>query len=229
MLATAPATAMVPPVAATHGPHEAAWNVGGKAIASADARAIAIPPTIMRIAPARAGWVRNHHATGRRAVAATAATIDHRTLGTHAPRNRSPAPVRVHGPAVASKARRAPAKATQDPVTGRSGSGGVEIPGSPSSSARHSGPRTRPRTGTAHARHTGSSQALHRAIAVLLGWWRHRSWTVASAPSDPGRVGGSAPGSGAMEASSSTRWGTPGARSSAFTRIAYGLRGRALW
>ena len=100
----APATAIVPPVAATHGPHEAAWNVGGKAIASAEATAIAVPPTITRIDPARAGWVRNHHAAGSRAAAATTATIDQRTLGTHAPKSRSPAPVLVHGPTVASRA-----------------------------------------------------------------------------------------------------------------------------
>ena len=67
------------------------------------------------IAAERAAWRRNHHAAGSRSAAATAATIDHRRLGTHAPNSRSPAPVLVQGPAVATRARAAPATATHEP------------------------------------------------------------------------------------------------------------------
>lgn len=168
VLAMAPTTAIVPPIAATHGPHEASWNVGGNAIASAEAETTVVPPRITRIPPDRDPWTRNHHEAGIRTTAATAAIIDQRRLGTHAPSRRSPAPVRVHGPAVASSPKTAPATTPHDPATARAGSGGVVSVGSPNS-ARHSGPSTRPRTGTAHERQTGSSQALHRATAALLG------------------------------------------------------------
>lgn len=182
VFAIAPATAITPPMAATHGPHEAAWNVGGKAIASAEATAIAVPPRITRAAE-RAPRARNHHAAGTSSAAATAATIDHRRLGTHAPNMRSPAPVLVHGPTVARSASTAPTTADHEPATDRSDSGGVVIAGSSNSAARHSGPSTRPRTGTAQDMHTGPSQALHRATAALLGWWMHRSCAAASLPS----------------------------------------------
>ena len=90
-------------------------------------------------------------------------------LSTQAPNKRSPAPVLVHGPAVARQASAAPATATHEPTSVGSGSGGVVIAGSPSSAARHPGPSTRPRTGTAQVIQTGSSHALHRATAALPG------------------------------------------------------------
>ena len=168
-LAIPAAVVAAPLTAATHGPHEATWNVGGKAIASTEATATPVPPTIARAAPERDRERWSHHNAGKRPAAATAATIDHRKLGTHAPNGRSPAPVLVHGPAVASSARAVPATATHEPAKARSGSGGVVIAGSPNSAARHSGPRTRPRTGTAQVKQTGFSQALHRAAAALPG------------------------------------------------------------
>ena len=106
---------------------------------------------------------------GSRAIAARAATIDHRMLGTQAPSSRSPAPVRVHGPIVATTARTAPATVAHDPVKEADGLRRNDERGSPSSTARHSGPITRPRTGTAHVRQIGSSQAAHRATAALPG------------------------------------------------------------
>ena len=103
-------------------------------------------------------------------------------------------------------------------------SGGTVSWGSPSSAARHSGPITRPRTGTAQGRQIGSSHALQRATAALLGWWTHRSWVTA-------------PGVSALAAVSSfSRAGVAGRgasgvariRSSASTVIAYGLAGPCL-
>ena len=112
--------------------------------------------------------LRSHHAAATNATADTAATVDHRRLGTHAPNNRSPAPVLVHGPTVEARARTAPTRAILDPAAGV-GSGGTVRSGSPSSDERHSGPIVRPRTGTAQARQIGSSHAPQRATAPRPG------------------------------------------------------------
>ena len=224
MLANAPAIAIAPPAAPSQGPQDASWNVGGNAIASAEADATAAPPMATRAAPILVPRARNHHATPRRATAATAAIIDHRTLGTHAPSRRSPAPVLVQGPIVATTARTAPAKATLDRGTAVTSSGGAVSPGSPSSAARHSGPITRPRTGTAQGRQIGSSHELQRATAALPGWWTHRSWVTVPDVSVlalvPSLGGAGVAGPGAS--------GVARIRSSASTAIAYGLAGPCL-
>jgi hypothetical protein len=218
-----------PPAAATQGPHEAAWKVGGNAIASTDATAIVAPSSVTVSATDLRPRFRSHQAPGITRTAATAATIDHRRSGTHAPNTRSPAPVRVHGPAVPIIARRAPATAGHVPTAGRSGSISAVRAGSPSSAATHPGPSTRPRTGTAQDRHTGSPHASHRATAVLAGWCAHRSFALA-APSSAADADGSclAVSTTVVRTSSSAR--TSGrVRSSASTSIAYGLGGGGLW
>src|SRR5436309_13270211 len=83
----------------------------------------------------------------------------------------------VHGridPATAPK--------SASPVTsngrfrGRGGTGvGAVAPSGPRTSARHSGPITRPRTGTAHRRQSGRPQESHRATDGLEGWDAQRA------------------------------------------------------
>ena len=125
-------------------------------------------------AVARPGRRRTSH-TIRASAAAIAVTVDHRSGVPHAPNHPEAVPNRVHGNTVATIRTRSAA-----PVARHHTGIGV-LPASSgrasaaTSGGRHSGPRTVPRTGTAHAMQSVRPQLAHRATEGDPGWSRHRS------------------------------------------------------
>src|SRR5206468_9925616 len=92
------------------------------------------------------------------------------------PNGCEPSPNRVHGRSVVTAATANAIPTIAHGMVHRSvvGSTSVGSPG-PRAPSRHSTPRTRPRTGTAQARHSGRPQPSHRATARLAGWRSQRS------------------------------------------------------
>jgi hypothetical protein len=85
---------------------------------------------------------------------------------------------RVHGSkvATAATARRAPVTRSAGDRRRLQGRGGVDAGMSfPSTSDRHSGPSTRPLTGTAHSMQSGRPQTSHVPTVSREGWVAQRS------------------------------------------------------
>ena len=118
----------------------------------------------------------------RRAIHRTAAndaepetSIDHRSGRPQAPRNPEPSPKRVQGSRVVRST--TPKQRPTQSSTGRVLGGAVTTGGAsgPRAPARHSPPRTRPRTGTAQSRQSGRPHPSHRATIGRPGWRSQRS------------------------------------------------------
>jgi hypothetical protein len=147
-----------PATRATHGPSHGEVNGRGRTNASTQAATIARPASVAstsrRVAARRVKDPTSEITSPR--LAATAATIDHAGVSLHAPNASEPAPKRLHGSAVEmTAAAKAAVDVTRARCAGsRSGTSGSDGSG-PIAASRHSGPSTRPRTGTAHPRHNG--------------------------------------------------------------------------
>ncbi len=178
MRAYVPAIAAPAPAnSAIHGAMAGFVNGGGFRTANSDPTTTTAPATIATV---RATDGRRANAThrARPITAAEAASIDQRTSIAQAPANPDPVLKRVHGSRVASAA-----TASDAPVTRSAGDrnrlqvrGGVDAGMSfPRTSDRHSGPSTRPLTGTAHSTQSGRPQTAHVSTVSRDGWFAQRS------------------------------------------------------
>ncbi len=178
MRAYAPAIAAPAPAnSATHGATAGFVNGGGFRTENSEPTTTTAPATIATV---RATDGRRPNAThrARPITAADAASIDQRTSIAHAPANPDPVLNRVHGSkvATAATARRAPVTRSAGDRRRLQGRGGVDAGMSfPSTSDRHSGPSTRPLTGTAHSMQSGRPQTSHVPTVSREGWVAQRS------------------------------------------------------
>lgn len=169
--------ATIPAASASHGPMDEGPNDGGRSRCRTEP-AITNPASTRSAATQRGRGERGRSATAPQIIRPTRApipaSIDHRGVIAHAPRSPEPGPKRFHG---MIEARAATANAM--PVQGSGSLARVGCSGSrtrlgPRAAGRHSSPRTRPRTGTAHRTHIGRPQSAHSAITEAAGWRSQR-------------------------------------------------------
>lgn len=185
---TEAAKAPIPAATAIHGANHAWVNEGGRRAARRPPAATR-PPSTVSTPSHLGGFVprrRRAIQAARPAAAAMAARSDQRGERLHAPNAPEPSPNRLHGRIVAAtaSAKETPAivsRALRGPSGGPASAGGAS---GPRASARHSLPRTRPRTGTAHDRHSGRPQPSHAATDGLPGCRSQRSLLFAVRSSD---------------------------------------------
>jgi hypothetical protein len=162
---------------ATAGVIEACLKGGGWTMAITAPTAPASPSTTWARDESRRTRLPSDHANTT-ATAAVAASIDQRRSSAQAPANPEPVANLVHGNNVAAAAAPNAAPASNSTVGRRgffgAGSGGAS---SPSALRRHSGPSTRPRTGTAQRTQRRRSHSAQWATATRLGCTSHRSAT----------------------------------------------------
>jgi hypothetical protein len=178
-----------PATSANHGPIHGWVNDGGRRSARAE-------PAVMREASSgcthalnRPGGRRSARESSQRArprAAETAATIDHRNDRPQAPNGPEPSPNRAQGSIVAatSSPRAQPVNASTRDMRRRGGAGSRRGESGPSASARHSTPRTRPRTGVAQARQRGRPQPSQLATDGFAGCRSQRSALLVVRSSD---------------------------------------------
>ena len=169
--------AAAPAARAIHGASAGLVNGGGLSAASREPTAMIVPVT-MAMARATSARRPNANQSPKPITATQAVTMDQRTSDAHAPANPEPVLNLVQGNSVASTA--TPSDAPTIRSIGerkrRHGRGaGVAGMSSPSTSERHSGPSTRPRTGTAHSTQSGRPHTSHVPTVSRDGCVAHRS------------------------------------------------------
>ena len=153
----------MPAASAIQGASAGLVNGGGLSAASSEPMATTVPATMATIRATRDRRP-NANQSPSPITAAQAVSMDQRTSDAHAPAKPEPVLNLVHGNNVASTATMsdAPIIRSMGERNRRHGRGaGVAGMSSPSTSERHSGPNTRPRTGTAHSTQSGRPHTSH--------------------------------------------------------------------